>query len=112
MFVHACPPPPAKKLKREALNEEDLAYINTNLSFVEGLKQTRGLSNRDSTLRKTVIKELIFEVDPTAEEESLKAFAIILLEEICAFSFDSLAYSQWTVGKKKLPLCPKEALKL
>lgn len=79
---------------------------------MEGLKQTRASSNRDSVLRKTVIRELIYEIDPTAEEESLKAFADYLIEEICAFSFDSLAYLEWTVGKKQVPLCPKEALKL
>ncbi|EAR91082.3 hypothetical protein TTHERM_00430030 (macronuclear) [Tetrahymena thermophila SB210] len=101
-----------KKQKKEVLTEEDLAYIEESKNFVKEFKQTRANSNRNSSIRKSVVKEVVFEIDPYAEEESFKNFIDYLIEEICQYSFDFQAYQEWIQGKKQVPLCPKEALKL
>lgn len=88
---------PVRKAKqREVLDEADLAYIEENKRFIEEFKKTRAASARDSSIRRTVVRELVFEVDPSSEEESAKQFIDYLIEEICAFSFDVLSYAEWT----------------
>ena len=42
--------------------------------FIQCLKSARSSATRESSIRKTVVKEIIYDVDPFNESESLKAF--------------------------------------
>lgn len=97
-----------KKKEQEKLTEEDLAYIRESQDFVNTFKKLRKSADPAQTIRKIVLKEIVYEVDPQAEEESQKVLIDTLLEEICSFSFDIVAFSEWVKNKKIVPLIPPD----
>ena len=56
-----------KIAQQEALTLEDINFMKENRNYIKLLKSVRSNTNRDSTLRKTVVKELIYDVDPFNE---------------------------------------------
>lgn len=60
----------------------------------------RSQSSPDSKLRQTVIKDYIYEVDPSTEDESQATMLDSIVEEICTLSFDQQAYKEWIQDKK------------
>ncbi|KRX02221.1 hypothetical protein PPERSA_04843 [Pseudocohnilembus persalinus] len=97
------------KRHREIVTEEDETFIKQNKQFVQDFLSIRSKSDRNAGLRKTVYKELVWEIDPYNEEESLKIFLDNMIEEICQFSFDIQEYQKWLSERKQVPLQVKTA---
>lgn len=67
-----------------------MAFIEENKRFVVDFKLSRAQSNQGAAIRNASVKEFVFEIDPSAEEESYKNFIDFIIEEICTHSFDVL----------------------
>ncbi len=102
----------SRKRKADEWQEEDKQFALESHSFLTALKQLRISSKRDSPLRRIVVKELVWEADLSAEEDSLKAITEQIAEEVCTLSIDALTFKEWIVKKhaKLLLKSEEEAL--
>jgi hypothetical protein len=52
-------------------------------------------------MRNLYIKDLVLELDMDIEEETIKGFPEVIIEEICQFSLDQQQFHEW-IGPKKV----------